>query len=461
MKITRKKTATPARLVLLLTAIIFPDKVRIGVATAVTGERIHVAAIRYGERWYPLLTMKKMPVLFRLWFPQRYYTDAGPVPLYLHTEEKKTGDDADVCIEKNESSFIPPGFGQEKLITGYATYDSGIMAATVVKDQFDEYVSDLERTGVIVSCIPALQGLANMLGKEGHGSCFIWKFEPDGSTLAMVNDGRVVANCRFWAGDADVREQGSQVCSDAHDLLTSMDESHRVKTLVCFPESIGECVAGQWSDSSIAVIRMPPVDACTGDGIEAYGNLLDMPETVPNIVTFDRWQTIVKTGHTVKMTMRAMRYATVAVAGLFLVCAGYVGVSNLCIKNDRETMEKIDGEYSGIMLSMARRDSLFSELSHRSAFIAEESALTRLLTELQDVFPEEAAAEEISIMESDAESWRITIRAFARSTLLIQPVINNMQKIRGLKDVRMMYSEQVEDKNHASGIRFKVEGIWR
>ena len=54
----------------------------------------------------------------------------------------------------------------------------------------------------------------------------------------------------------------------------------------------------------------------------------------------------------------------------------------------------------------------------------------------------------------------LDIRALAFSSSLIGPCITNLQKVRGMRNTRMIYSEQTDVKKSVKGIRVKLECLW-
>jgi hypothetical protein len=111
----------------------------------------------------------------------------------------------------------------------------------------------------------------------------------------------------------------------------------------------------------------------------------------------------------------------------------------------------------------ARSDSITEVLTAKNRFAGRESIITRLTTDLQNVFPEGVRAEQIVITESSAAGWDLDLAAVSYSTGLIPELMKRLEATPGIGEVRMQYSEQNREgkgRYAKKVIRFKVTAGW-
>jgi hypothetical protein len=101
---------------------------------------------------------------------------------------------------------------------------------------------------------------------------------------------------------------------------------------------------------------------------------------------------------------------------------------------------------------------------NQAAYLDRKSAVTDLLVAFQSVFPEGVLAEQLFIGEKETRVWSIEIMALSYSTSQIATTLTNLNAVKGVGNVRMLYSEQVRPesaKSAPTAIRMKIAAEWR
>jgi nitrate reductase NapAB chaperone NapD len=437
-----------------------PRSLRIGVSRESGALTYTVVAIDGKGKPLPLAWGDRIPAALRMALPVVAYADTGMLPVHIVCKDIGT-EDPDAWIDRHEADVLPAGFTADRIVTEYSVTGATITAVSAVATDLAALISESEKSMTLATLYTPLHGLATAYRQEFDGPVVIWKIDDGGSVIGRVQDGAVTALCHCYLDREDLIKDTDSAGAEAFRLIRSVAGSDTPLRCIVFPPDAAGLVASRFPSGKITIVPQPQTGLLPVRFHAAFGNALPVKGEALSLLPFHKRKRAetVRRAFTASVSVCRYLFAALVVAGF--TGAGYIGVSRLFIERDREAMVKIDKQYAAVMAAVARRDSLLGEINRKNAFITGESAITRLLNDLQEVFPEGAKAEEISILERNEDSWRLVVRAYAKSSSLIQPLIGNVQKIKGIRDVRMIYSEQAPEKKADGGIVFKIEAHWR
>ena len=206
----------------------------------------------------------------------------------------------------------------------------------------------------------------------------------------------------------------------------------------------------------LTTIDVPGVSECDH---ELYALACNNQSNI-NFLPFDKQQ---KAKSSLAIWENAAKWGKRSVCTLLIVLFTLLALHSSVVLLDRFNKESLAGvrkQLSLISEETSKRDSLITIFKEKAQFIENESTVTNLLSNLQSAFPDGMWAEEISITEIEKNKYRLDIRALAYSSSLIGPCVSNLQKLDGITNTRMVYSEQTNVQKGAKGIRVKIECLW-
>lgn len=436
-----------------------PASLRLGISGEAGSRRFALLRKGPGDTARLLAWGNDLPLVIRLLLPAVAYADTGMLLVYIVAGE--IGDeDPDAWIDRNEDRLIPSGFTSDRIATDYVVDGNEVVAMSAVETARDALCAELEKYITIVSLRPPLQGLATLYRQVSESPWVLWKIGVQGSVMARIEGGKVRDVCHYWADSEAFVTDPLSVIREAGPLLRSIAGNGSPLRVMCWtPDDTPQCPDREalLDCQLIAPHELPGLPRRCH---EAYGNALYSGAQVQLLPFYKRQraEALLRTWCTMFNTLRTAAAALILLA---VLAAAFIGVNRLLIYRDRAAMVNIDKRYYSLQVLSSRRDSIVGCIRELAEFSAGESAIACLLSDFQTAVPEGMKAEELIIAERDADSWRLTIRAFALSSSLVQSIINNLQRIGGIQDVRMVYSEQVSGKGMQRGLRIKMEAIWR
>ncbi len=434
-----------------------PGTIRFGVATADDAITFCVVA-RKGSGDIPLVWGTGIPAVLRLLIPAIAHADMGPVPQRV-VFEPLGSEDPDRWIDRNEARIVPQGFTAERIVNEYAVDGPVIISVSVEMQAFARRVEALEREVTLTALLPSLQGLAWAYRAACDSPWILWKVDRNGSVYAKIDRGSVIDLCHFWAGSAALASDTATVLPAAGELLESIGGSERPLPVMFWTMEDGPRPPGDFF-TNMRQLPVPEIKGLPRGFHEAYGNAIT-PDGRVQLLPFEKRRAAQKEFRLWHMSLTVFRVATIGLIALAAIAGSSIAVSRFLVARDRTAMKSIDEAYAAVTGARRTLDSLGILFREKSELIAGESAVTRLLCDLQRAFPEGVRAEELVIDERAADTWGFAVRAFTVSSALMQPFLANLQAIPGMRDVRLVYSEQVAAKEKNPGIRFKIEAEWR
>jgi hypothetical protein len=391
------------------------------------------------------------------------HADMGDFPVMLVTEN--IGDaDPDQWIDQNEARVIPTGITSNEIVNEWAVQDKTIYSGTVSKKTFEQVFSGLHADRVLLSSLSVpLWNLGRLYSHHTIGSFVIWKISKQSSILGLVENHSLCRLCNFWLGFEDLEQKPEEACGDLCRIIQSLcADKANVPVFFLYPKARFE-LAEVFKKSGIAFENPPEIPGVSLEFHEAYANALH-EDTHLDFRPFGHVQDShrLAIGRKRSLTVfHAFIKVLIAVA-VVLVCvkAGSIGIGHyLGAKAGpvKEHMEKYRQE-------SRRIEALSKMLEQKNRFINQKSSLTFPVTEMQTAFPEGVWAEEISFSEANESSWNCAIMACSYSSGLIPGLLKNLSEMKGMGNVRMIYSEQgnaIRGKPGERVVKLRIEAIWK
>jgi hypothetical protein len=446
---------------LLATVIVEPASLRLGV-TSEAGQ-LRWVAITAGRSGIPQPLVQGSGVHIPLWLrcivPLVAQADMGLVPVQV-VAEAIGNEDPDAWIDRNEERCRPAGFSAGQIAADYHVDGSEITVMSAAHAARDARLAALERTVTVASLLPPLSGFAAAYKAAFDGPWICWKLCPQGSVAGLIDRGKVRDVFHFWADIEAFRAAPAAVFAEIAPLFRSIGAGSSPLRLMCVTDDGTDASVVLPETDDIRFISRPDLPNVAPVYHEAFGIALDNGATA-QLLPFQKQQKALRARGVWHTTLSAIRCVALGLAVLVFVGGSSIGIGRALKYADRAVMHDIDKKYAAMHAAEIRRDSLMRRFDGFAAMIGGESRVTALLSALQTVFPEGVAVEELAIVERDASSWQLVVRAVTGSSSLMQPVIGNLQAVRGVSDARMVYSEQIAGKKPIEGIRFKIEAVWR
>jgi hypothetical protein len=405
-----------------------------------------------------LLCHDRIPWWISFFTPLVVHTDLSSAPVYL-LKDNLGGEDPDVWIDQNEERIIPSGFASDQIVNEYAVDGKEIFSATVMNRDRNIVLEEYEKKCHSISMSIPLFDIAAFYWELLQESFVLWKITPNGSTVGYVENSNVSRLVTTWPDCEDLINNTAECNICFETVLKSFAvASENVKVIIYSSEKNFILSEIKFS-KGIQVVPIPYVKDIPADYHEVYA-IACHKETTLNFVPFDRIQVAKRMFISWSKSCVWLRHGMLAVivsAICLLLCLGGVLLfKNFKIKN----LSEINDLVELINKSTARRNSLISEIKKSGQLSGKESAVTKLISDLQIVFPEGMWSDEIDISEKGNGLWHVNIVALAKSTSLLGIFMNNVHSAKEFSDVRMVYSEQVISKKGEKVIKCRIESLW-
>jgi hypothetical protein len=400
----------------------------------------------------------RIPWWISFFTPLVVHTDLSNAPVYL-LKENLGDEDPDVWIEQNEERIIPSGISSDQIINEYAVDGKMILSATVMNKDRNIALEQNDKKCHSISMSIPLWDIAAFYWEQLRESFVLWKITPDGSTVGFVENGKVTRLVTTWPDTDDFINNAAECSVCMESVLKSFaSESESVKVIICSSEK-------DFKPSEIIISKgiqfvVPPlVKGIPTEYHEVYA-IACHKETTLNFVPFERIQLakrmLVSWCRSCVWLKRGLLAMTISAMGLALCLGGVLLYKNFKIKD----LSEINNQVELINKSTITRDSLISEIKKSGQLSGKESAVTKLISDLQVVFPEGMWSDEIDVSENKKGQWHVNVVALAKSTSLLGVFMNNVHNAKEFSDVRMVYSEQVTLKRGEKVIKCRIESLW-
>jgi hypothetical protein len=437
-------------------------EIRVGIVNEPTPRRAAVVAVR-GERSVLLRTVRDSRRVMRWVWPLGVNSDCGLAAVRLvHDEIADT--EPEVWVDRNEERLIPAGVTAEEVVTEWAATATAIHAATVSSKALAGSVRDVKGQRFVLRSLGVpLWDLARLYGGVIGEPFILWKLTPEGSVFGYVEDGRLGGLCSYWIGRDELAEADSATLEQLGAALGSLGRRGTRRVVMAFSGDDAGSGAEQIALPGYEVSGPPDIEGVSPEYHEAYA-LAAREATTLEFAPFADIEMVRTTGRRRRLALTTLRGAVAALALLFVgvgVLAGAAQVAQLMLAG---RMEPIRADIMRLREQQRRVETLRDALMRKAGSIQRESIVTYLLSAFQETFPEGAWAEQIVVSERDSRRWSVDILAMTLSTAAVPDLLQRVQDIAGMRDVRLLYSEQTvvdpKARRKTRATRVKLEGVW-
>jgi hypothetical protein len=431
---------------------------------AITGGEFHyiLLAKKAGKTPEVLLKKKGLVSSLKIPFSLPVHSVLPNIPSLLirdefapHTPEE--------WIDQNEAKVIPRGIASHEIINEWCVENETIFSGTISKKSFQKAMELIPHHKFIMASLSlSLWDLSILYSAYFPGPFVIWKLWSDASVIAYVDKGKLCGVADFWAGTGDIEAKGHEIQEEFQSVVRSLLHSEEKPNIVVVAGGKAEAVSEFIKNSGCVSLNLPVIKNVPPEFQEAYAAALH-EDTTLDFAPIEQVQNARQLANsrtkTLKLFQAAFIFLAIFLAGLFLL-KGSAMIADRYVAKKLSPVQKYFGEYKS---QQARLDNLSAQLQKKTQFVSQKSAMTFPLTEFQSAFPEGVWAEEISFTENGLDSWICAIIAYSNSSEAIPSLIANVSAIRGMNDVRMIYSEQIAAKGKSGehAIKFRVEAVWK
>lgn len=400
---------------------------------------------------------KGFPLFVRACCPPVIHTDMGNSPTLLVTADMDKND-ADNWIDQNEESIIPVGFTSGQIVNEYEINGGKMYSGTITKKALDEKLVSFGDSFIVGSISVPLWNLSTLYASYIDGPFVIWKIGTSGSILGMVQGGKLQNICQLWPDTDDIEKDSEEVREAVEGSIRVLTEQRLSIPVVLYSSEPKWVIPEAFSFNDFKVIAPPVISGVPVIDHESFA-LACRKESALDFSPFEQVQQAKKMLSLRNTVYGISRYTIMLAFGALLLFGMFSGGEKVIERMNGNSFRSAHKQFDMLTTEKHKRDSLLQILQEKARFITDESIVTFLLNELQIVFPDGIAAEEINISEVGERTWRMDIRALSYSSSLIGPFLEKLGGVKGVSDVRMVYSEQTEQKKKKA-IRFKTECIW-
>ncbi|MFW5775541.1 MAG: PilN domain-containing protein [Chitinivibrionales bacterium] len=420
--------------------------IRIGVSGFATADERHVIIARHRrKRTVKLLRVgEKLRYSWITMMQPVIHIDCGLTPV-VYVNEDLHGEEPEKWIDREEQRLIPRGLNSEQVVTEWDTNNQRIVAASVRADALEKLAEAGKKRNLVFSSVSfPLMDCAGVYAKKGKNDFLLWDIGETGSMIGRVERGELTQLMMHWVGRKDLEREPEDSLSITVSLMKTLARNSEIECIVPEHHKFISAIAESAENAGNILFVAPPAVACVAQPYHRAYALAMHEQTHADFAPFEHTRKAAAHDRSRSTMMAAARWAVVAT--LFIAfgigaAAGGIGIARVV------TEKKISPVRAGIT-EMNRvecsYDSLRQVFDKSARFLGRESVVTEFFSELQHAFPEGVWAETITLSEKDRSAWDIDIIAVSYSTASIPSLISRMEKINGVQDVKMQYSEQTQ-----------------
>jgi nitrate reductase NapAB chaperone NapD len=443
---------------MLLKAFIFPEKLSLGISLN-SGEIRYALAYKCKTGDFNLVSSGNgIPAWLPLFTPLFSHTDLSQTPVIINKEHIGQ-EDPDNWIERQESGSSRKQPGDLDLIREYIVRDTTVYQIETSIAARSNFLQKLPKDLIICTLYPPLWKLAEIYYEKVKKSFLLWKISSEGSIIARTDNGKIGKICNFWPDIDDLRQKPQQVLEELTPLLHSLSSSDKLPVIVFSPEN-EFTIPGIFRKSEVPFENPPEIEGVSLLYHETY-SLACARKDDPNLMSFDKLKTMDSFCSSWKYSVKTVRWLVVLVLTSLIIMLGVDKISDLYMLSKSDKLTSVKEMLDELESASSKLDSVLVQFNEKAGFIAEESRITELLSDLQEVFPEGMWAEEITAIDNADRGYQIDIRAIASSSGMIGSLMEKLNSVKGISQCRMVYSEQVPVKEKVKGIRVKIQAVWK
>lgn len=443
---------------MFIKALVYPERLSLGIS--LISNEIRYALVYRGKngKFDLIFSGNGIPIWLSCITPLFTHTDLSKIPVIINTE-KIGQEDPDAWIERHDTRANTNQSDNLKEIEEYLVDGSTVYQVHLSTKARDELIQKFGPNFQICTLSPPLWKLAGLYWERKPHPFILWKISRDGSVIGRIDNGKVEKICNFWSDTEDLQQDPHQVLQEISPLISSLSSSQKLPVIVFSPE-IDFTIPTVFSIGEIKFENPPEIKGILPQNHEVYA-LACHNRNELNFVPFERVQFLRSFRSIWNAAVKATRWFIYLIIISVLILLGidkgsdlYVHLNSVRLAGVKEQIVELKNAYS-------ERDSVMVQFKEKARFIADESKVTNLLSDFQEIFPEGMRAEEITISGNEDRSYQIDIRAIASSSGMIGTLMERLGKIQGITGCRMIYSEQIPAQQEIKGIRVKIQANWR
>ena len=381
------------------------------------------------------------------------HADLGTTPVTFISEE--INGEADDWIDSNRERVRPVGLSENDAVTEWAVHENRAFAVCIRKEALENACRDVRFADAVIASLSApLWNLGRLYFQYVKKPFILVQTGNAGTLFGFVNEGRLVKLLTHWASEREISgippDEIAGLCSALSDKKTDLIVTAPSETETFPPEKI----------PGYTVTPAPAIPGVVPGDHRAYAAAFGEPTRL-DFTPLDDSDAARRLGEQRKRTLKWGRTALLLAGGMFALLGVAAGSLFAVEHSVRQKAAPIRRDIAEFEQEQSRLRELNKRYSGELRLLGRESAVGHVLTELQDAFPEGIWAERISIVERDSETWDLEIIALSYSTGVIPSLLKNLERISGVSDTRMVYSEQTKLGKRRQGksvMRVKVGG---
>jgi hypothetical protein len=395
--------------------------------------------------------------------PLPVHTDCGTMPVAL-LSELLDADQPEEWVDRNEERLRPHGMTADQVQIEWAVHEQRIVAATLTAKGLDTVCASLRgKRCLLASVAVPLWDLCRLYSQQLTTPFILWKCTAAGSLLGFAADGYLQRLCMLWPDQSDLREQPGVVAAEIAAISRSLCGGETATIIMMLAGNDQSPLPASFVIHGFTLSAPPSIDGVEPRFHEPYSLALH-DETHLDFAPAPDTQACRALSRRRIAALKLVRLGTAAVVAIALAMGGIAAGFQIVRSVNQQKIEPAQREF--VKLSQLNRtlDSLRLVFGNQAAYLDRKSAVTDLLVAFQSVFPEGVLAEQLFIGEKETRVWSIEIMALSYSTSQIATTLTNLNAVKGVGNVRMLYSEQVRPesaKSAPTAIRMKIAAEWR
>lgn len=387
--------------------------------------------------------------------------DTGVMPLILLNEP--LGEDTiERWLNEHQGELIPAGFQSEQIQSECCVVDETVFAASLAHAAVDAFEQRAASAGLTCGSLSVgLWHVARLYWPSYQQPFILWKVTDEGSVLGFVDNGYLRAVVSWWMDATDLQSIDSQNLQELATIFSSLGGQH-CSTIVMMNDGEPPDISAL-SIPGYRFAAQPQIEGVLGPLHEPYALAAAEPCNL-DFARGERGLGSRGSGSSREGMLKFIRNALVLIGVVWgLLGVGLVG-SRLVQSSLDSRLAPLRSRIAVVKQAEVERDSVQALFSARNRFGNRESALTELLNQLQPAFPTGMWVEQIVVQESELCCYRIELIAVSFSSALVADFLKRLETIAGMRDVRMLYSEQVSEHRLAKDkpvLRISVSGLWQ
>lgn len=438
--------------------LLFQEKLSIGVSL-VSGKTSYALVHKDRSGRYSLVSSgKTIPVWLRYVIPMLVHTDMSNVPVII-SKENIGNKDPDEWIEHQESCQ-DNGFPEDmNVTTEYAIDKTTVYKVIVSYDGLDTLIKTINNECGLITISAPLWNMAALYWSIIGKPFLLWKISKDGSVFGKVDNGRVERICNFWPDTLDIIEKKNEQIIDEISVIISSMNPEKTPVFVFSPEK-DFSIPSIFINSGLGIKMAPEIKGVPKHDHENFALACQLNKELNfyNCEANKSGNLIRKVWEKSFVFTRLLIIILVS-STVLLFCIEHG--CNIYVHLNKERLTAVKNQMESLKKTGVKLDSVITKFKEKAGYIADESKITNLLSELQKKFPEGLKAEEITLLDDTDKKYRIDIRAVASNSALIGTFMSKIQEIPSVSGCRLEYSEQIPVTQGEKGIRFKIQAFWK